>query len=385
MRACEVDLLGLMLSDGTCGQKGCSPLYTSGDPVLRQAFATAVSDFGCVPRRHDEYTLRATNTGHRGGIMEKNRLSRWLDSMGLAVNSPEKFVPPFVFELRPPLLARFLRALFSGDGGITFTEQAVFLEFSSTSRRLADAVHHLLLRFGIVSFLRSRSTAWGREAYVLTVTSKNEVEKFAEEIGFIRGSHKQKRLERALEMIERHPQTKSCCDTLPAEAWNLVRQAAHSRGYELKDAGLARTLPDQSVPRSAALEVACRVGDERLGEIADSDVLWDTVVDIRFAGIEPVYDVTVPETSNFIANDIFVHNSTYARCGIIVNVTPLEPEWEGIVTLEVSNTTPLPARIYANEGIAQMLFFESDEECEVSYADKKGKYQGQKSLTLPKL
>ena len=77
--------------------------------------------------------------------------------------------------------------------------------------------------------------------------------------------------------------------------------------------------------------------------------------------------------------------STYARCGIIVNVTPLEPEWEGIVTLEVSNTTPLPAKIYANEGIAQMLFFESDEPCEVSYADKKGKYQGQDKLTLPRL
>jgi dCTP deaminase len=77
--------------------------------------------------------------------------------------------------------------------------------------------------------------------------------------------------------------------------------------------------------------------------------------------------------------------STYARCGIIVNVTPLEPEWEGIVTLEVSNTTPLPAKIYANEGIAQMLFFESDEVCETSYADKKGKYQGQQGLTLPKM
>jgi dCTP deaminase len=77
--------------------------------------------------------------------------------------------------------------------------------------------------------------------------------------------------------------------------------------------------------------------------------------------------------------------SSYARCGIIVNVTPLEPEWEGIVTLEVSNTTPLPARIYAGEGIAQMLFFESDEVCETSYADKKGKYQGQQGLTLPKL
>ena len=77
--------------------------------------------------------------------------------------------------------------------------------------------------------------------------------------------------------------------------------------------------------------------------------------------------------------------STYARCGIIVNVTPLEPEWEGIVTLEVSNTTPLPARIYAGEGVAQMLFFQSDEACEVSYADKRGKYQSQNGLTLPKL
>jgi dCTP deaminase len=82
---------------------------------------------------------------------------------------------------------------------------------------------------------------------------------------------------------------------------------------------------------------------------------------------------------------VCVGKSTYARCGIIVNVTPLEPEWEGIVTLEVSNTTPLPARIYANEGIAQFLFFESDEPCETSYADKKGKYQAQQGLTLPKL
>ncbi|MFB1011245.1 MAG: dCTP deaminase [Thiopseudomonas sp.] len=76
--------------------------------------------------------------------------------------------------------------------------------------------------------------------------------------------------------------------------------------------------------------------------------------------------------------------STYARCGIIVNVTPLEPEWEGHVTLEFSNTTTLPAKIYANEGVAQMLFFESDESCEVSYRDRGGKYQGQQGVTLPR-
>ena len=82
---------------------------------------------------------------------------------------------------------------------------------------------------------------------------------------------------------------------------------------------------------------------------------------------------------------ICLGKSTYARCGIITNVTPFEPEWEGYVTMEISNTTPLPARVYANEGIAQVLFFESDEECEVSYADRKGKYQVQQGITLPKV
>jgi dCTP deaminase len=82
---------------------------------------------------------------------------------------------------------------------------------------------------------------------------------------------------------------------------------------------------------------------------------------------------------------ICVGKSTYARCGIIVNVTPFEPEWEGFVTLEISNTTPLPARIYANEGIAQVIFFESDQPCEISYADRKGKYQKQGDIMLPRL
>jgi dCTP deaminase len=82
---------------------------------------------------------------------------------------------------------------------------------------------------------------------------------------------------------------------------------------------------------------------------------------------------------------ITLGKSTYARCGIITNVTPFEPEWEGFVTLEISNTTPLPAKIYANEGIAQVLFFQGDEPCEISYKDKAGKYQAQRGITLPKL
>ena len=92
------------------------------------------------------------------------------------------------------------------------------------------------------------------------------------------------------------------------------------------------------------------------------------------------YNTTIPED----VLTVCLGKSTYARCGIIVNVTPLEPEWEGHVTLEFSNTTTLPAKIYANEGVAQMLFFQSDERCQVSYKDRGGKYQGQTGVTLPK-
>lgn len=106
------------------------------------------------------------------------------------------------------------------------------------------------------------------------------------------------------------------------------------------------------------------------------------VVSVRpLAGEHDVFCLSVPEAGNFaLESGVFVHN-----CGIIVNVTPFEPEWEGFVTLEISNTTPLPAKIYANEGIAQVLFFEGDEPCDISYAEKKGKYQKQQSIVLPKL
>ena len=381
----EVDLLGLMISDGQCATPGGSPRYTSGDPVLRDHFSRAVEGFGGVPRPVARMSVNATNHGHRGGIMERNRMYAWLTSLGLAVKSPEKFVPAPLFELREPLLARFLRALFSGDGGISISGEGIHLEFCSTSERLARDVHHLLLRFGVVAMLRHRDTDSGRGAWNLCITSKDDIVRFAGRIGFVPGSRKQRRLEEALAHIERSPSQKSNYDTLPAEVWPLLDQSCLERGTSLRGMGLESTWPGRSVSRKLARDLAKRLSDERLGDVADSDVLWDTVREKRFVGVEPVYDLTLPDTANFVANDMIVHNSTYARCGIIVNVTPFEPEWEGIVTLEVSNTTPLPAKIYANEGIAQVLFFEGDEPCEVSYADKKGKYQAQKVLTLPKL
>jgi hypothetical protein len=118
-------------------------------------------------------------------------------------------------------------------------------------------------------------------------------------------------------------------------------------------------------------------------EDAEAGPRWDVVESIEPAGEEEVYDLTVPGAHSFLAGGLLVHNSTYARCGIIVNVTPLEPEWEGVITIEISNTTPLPAKIYAGEGIAQILFFLGDQPCETSYKDRGGKYQNQVGLTLP--
>ena len=121
---------------------------------------------------------------------------------------------------------------------------------------------------------------------------------------------------------------------------------------------------------------------EVVGQFGGTPMRNHKVVAVReLLGDHDVYCLTVPEAGNFaLESGVFVRN-----CGIIVNVTPLEPEWEGHVTLEFSNTTPLPAKIYANEGVAQMLFFESDEVCETSYKDRGGKYQGQRGVTLPKI
>jgi hypothetical protein len=206
--------------------------------------------------------------------------------------------------------------------------------------------------------------------------------RFAERIGFVPGSHKQKTFEAILGGLGARPKGRSNFDTLPPPACELLRGAARAANRSLLSMGV-RITANQSVPCKAAQAVALATRNEGLAQVAQADVVWDTVRATSPAGTEPVYDLSVPGCESFLANDITVHNSTYARCGIIVNVTPLEPEWRGRVTIEISNTTPLPAKIYAGEGIAQILFLRADEVCEVSYGDKRGKYQDQKGLTLP--
>jgi deoxycytidine triphosphate deaminase len=383
----EASLLGLMISEGQCRTPASSPVFTNEDPILVELLKRSVAEagLGCVTHKgHLGY--RIVNHEGRGGVPQRNRAYAWLEELGLSNGSADKFVPQKIFMAPEASVRLFLQALFAGDGGIYEGKGCVFLEYYSKSRRLIEDVHHLLLRFGIFSLIREKKTAIGTNAFTLCVTDVELVGRFAEYVGFVPGSIKQLRLEneilpsmRAWEVSHR----KTNFDTLPSEGWELLSVAAAAAGTSLNRAGV-QPYRHQSVGFRAVERIVAATGNGELAQLAQGPI-WDTVDSIEPAGVEEVFDITVPGPHNFLANGLIVHNSTYARCGIIVNVTPFEPEWEGYVTLEFSNTTPLPAKIYANEGVAQVIFFESDEVCETSYADRGGKYQGQKGVTLPKI
>jgi deoxycytidine triphosphate deaminase len=384
----EAILLGLMIAEGQCRTPGYSPTFTSSDPVLVELLKECVENSGLGEvtfKGKGTFGYRLVNRKGRGGIPEHNRTNQWLKRYGLNVTAEGKFVPQAVFTAPRESVQLFLRALFSGDGGVYWSGETFFVEYYSKSRRLIEDVHHLLLRFGVLALIREKKTHVGTMAYRIQITDREQILRFAEHINFWPGSVKQVRLE--CDLLPRLSQTpirmRSNFDTLPRAAWAMMNQAVSGCGKSLCSLGITRTHPAQSLPYALASKVAVATMDGDFSALIDGPV-WDVVKEIKPAGEEEVYDLTIPGLHNFVANDMIVHNSTYARCGIIVNVTPFEPEWEGYATLEFSNTTPLPAKMYANEGVAQVIFLEADEECETSYKDRAGKYMRQIGVTLPK-
>ncbi|MGL4552150.1 MAG: dCTP deaminase domain-containing protein, partial [Gemmataceae bacterium] len=349
----EAVLMGLLLADGQCRTPGSSPRYTTGDPRLAEAFTDAARSFGMDVSPVGRMGNNLVNRRGRGGVITPNRASAWLRSHGCDRKSVDKAVPAVVFRARRERVAAFLRALFSGDGS-SYTSKSkrgttgLTLEYASSSEELIRGVRHLLLRFGIFSFVRQRPSVSGRTAYRVQINDPDMLRRFRAEVGFIPGSMKQSAFDANLAQLAPGPRRRSNFDTLPEGAWSRVVQAVRSANRSLLSLG-GRVNVGQSVSLALAERVAGATADPALAELASSDVVWDTVASIVPAGVEAVYDLTVPGPSSFLANDIPIHNSTYARCGIIVNVTPLEPEWKGKVTIEISNTTPLPAKIYAGE------------------------------------
>lgn len=382
----EADLLGLMISDGQCDVPGYSPCYTTADAALSQVFTDAVRKFGCVVTHNGKMGYRVVNKTGRGGLMtgNPNRMSAWLTHQGLNVKSKSKFVPECVFTAPQATAARFLRALFSGDGGVAWKSGFVVIEYCSMSERLVRDVQHLLLRFAVVTSVKPKMTHLGTTAWRLFITDKDAIRRFAEEIGFMSGSDKQQRLREALEVIRAHPKAHTNIDSLPSEAWATIQSLCRQQGRSMLSVGVHARW-NQGVGRNLFVRLGAELEEPELAAIATSDVLWDRVEAVEYVGEEEVYDLSVPEAQNFVANDIIAHNSTYARSGLIANTTPLEAKWRGRLVVELFNAANLPVRLYAEEGFIQILFFESDEDCETSYSDRGGKYQDQSGLTLAKL
>jgi deoxycytidine triphosphate deaminase len=386
----EAVLLGLMIAEGQCHTPGHSPCFTSKDSILVNSLIKAVREgLGSEVSFNGQHGYRLVNKIGRGGFMTANRASLWLKNYNLDVGALKKFVPSKIFRAPKRSVALFLRALFSGDGSIYLQNRKKHVtpcvEYCSSSERLARDVHHLLLRFGIVSKLREKQTA-KQPTFLIQILRSSDVKLFLDEIGFIPDSKKDFRAKtEILPLLEGKKIQRRIGDTLPKEFWSILKSEAVSLQTSLYASGIHVRNTGKDVSYLELGQFLKYYPQSDLNQFLDSDLIWDEIVSIDEAGEQEVFDICVPETKNFVANNLIVHNSTYARAGLLVNTTPLEAGWTGRLVVEIANLANLPLRVYINEGIGQILFFESDEDCAVSYEDRGGKYQGQTGLTYAKV
>ena len=312
----EATLLGLMICEGQCHTTpGHSPTFTSADPALVQLLedSVAASGLGTVTFK-GSFGYRLVNREGRGGIAEHSRAHEWLKAYGLNVGAADKFVPQTIFTA-PAQVGTPVPA-----GPVWRRRRAVPLraaEFtlSTTPSRavLSRMCTTLLLRFGIFSLIREKTTAIGTTACSIQITDRDQVSRFADEIGFVPGCVKQRRLDdKIMPLIHAKPARKSNFESLPREAWELVALASERAGVTLSPLDIHRTLR-QPVSFAAAARVATTTRDPIPTPLLEGPV-WDVVEAIEPAGAEEVFDISIPRIHNFVANDFIVHNSTYARC-----------------------------------------------------------------------
>ncbi len=316
-RECEVKILGYLLGDG-CLTK-TSPEFTVEKVNLKEDFIEATREFGDVeavqsnsPNR--TFALRVRKIGGRKS--GENVLTIWLKKLGIwGCNSHGKFIPKGIFTLKKELIAILLNRLFATDGWVSVLSSGqIQLGFASVSEKMIRQVQHLLLRFGIIANLKKRSVKYRderRTAWQLDITDALSIKTFASEIGIF---GKEEALNSAIKKLEtRNYQTN--LDLIPIEIW---QQVSESKGVE-SWSSLARRAAIKNhtnihagkrAPSRDRLEnLATALEDEFLQNLATSEIYWDEIVSIDFAGNKQVYDLTIPETHNFVANDICVHNT----------------------------------------------------------------------------
>jgi len=324
----RVVLLAHLIGDGSFGRR--QPIrYASIDEENLTAVTMAAATFGVAAVRDDDEAARCTTLRLRAPFQlergRRNPIAEWLDSLGLfGARSHEKFVPDPVFCLPKRQIALFLRHLWATDGSVTVNKdgRSGRVYYAATSRRLVDDVSRLLLRFGIQTRLRQVSTAGYRPGYTLDISGVDSQRRFLQEIG----CHGARSLPaaRLLEAV-REVSATTTVDTIPTRVWDDVRDSMSARGMTTREFQAAlgtqhcgSALYAAAPSRSRLSRVAEILGDADLENLAVNDVFWDTVTAIEPDGTEEVFDATVLDCHNFIADGIAVHNSIEQDADVVI-------------------------------------------------------------------
>ncbi len=310
----KVKLLAYLIGDG-CLTKTC-PEFTNSNPILRNEFAEAVNIFDGLSSREDDSDGISPI---RNSI--PNALTVWLKELDLwNKNAHHKTVPQLIFTLQPHLIALFLNRLFATDGWATVLASGQSqLGYATVSEQLGRQIQHLLLRFGVIASLKQRSVKYKheyRKVWQLDITDAKSIKNFLEDIGIF---SKEAACNAVREAISnRRYQTNK--DLIPLEVWQEIMPVKGEESWTslAQRAGIQSYsnihVGQQALSRESLFKLAYALDNIPLQNLATSEVYWDEIVSIEYVGQQQVYDLTIPETHNFVANDICVHNTAFALC-----------------------------------------------------------------------
>lgn len=323
----EVKLIAYLLSDGSTRKV---VEFTNTDQKILRDFEEAVKAFDpdlCMKQRKSSPATYYVGYRRGYGRSKNSRLRDYLRALGIWNKSAcEKAIPEVIFELTNEQVALFLNRLYACDGCATVTAKhgPATIEYSTVSEKMARQIQHLLLRLGIVSMIRKRTVKYNgshRTAWSIDIRDKENLLKFAEKIGiFGKEEALQKVIETASQRKRNAGQTK---DTIPGAIWQYIKEQRYAKGIAWKELGsalgssapkgLVRTDAARgcNVSRDKVKAIGMALNDQWLIKLGSSDIYWDIIVSIEYAGEQEVYDLTIPLTHNFVANDIIIHNSLF--------------------------------------------------------------------------
>lgn len=354
LRECEVKLIAYLIGDG-CLLHGCVS-FTKDNPVSQNDFCASVFDFspslklrvktknGCntyFVSKNSEYVRNNQHLKRQ----DKNAIVVWLESLGMmGIGGHKKFVPDIVFKLERPQLALFLNRLFATDGWATVLASGQCqLGYCSVSEKLIRQVQHLLLRFGIIASIKNRSVKYQggiNRAWQIDITDSHSIKTFIDEIGITGRESAVSKVMSALS--SKRYQTNR--DLIPVENWDDITRVkgnlswselAQRAGFPSSSGKYNIHVGKRAPTRERLLALALALENQELQQLATSDVYWDEIVEIEPAGVHQVYDLTIPKTHNFIANDICIHNSLLT-CSIAYQIAALKSAPTLIFSLEMS-------------------------------------------------